>query len=149
MNAPLALTEQEEKLLYHIEVLGFNATRAGALVGIENPQLVLKKPGVQEVRDRMREAVRKKVDITKEDIINGFLKAIEQADLLGEPMTQIAGWERIAKILGFDKPKEVIVWAGDAKGVRRQIAQLPDADLVKLLEADNVIDAEFYVNPNS
>jgi hypothetical protein len=142
------LSDSEEKFLYHVEILGFTPARAAGLCGIDSPQNVLAKPRAVEMRAQLKDSLRKKTEITKEDVINGFMHAIQQADLLGEPMTQIAGWERISKMLGYDKPVEVIIWNADAKGIRRQIAQVSDAELVKMLEADNIVDGEFYVKPD-
>lgn len=148
MNAqlsPIGLTEQEEKFLYHIHVLGFTPKRAAELCEISNPYETTKKPAAMEVAERLKVALRTRVEITKEDVIAGFKKAIDQADLLGEPMSQIAGWREISKMLGFDAPKEInITLNGDVKAVRKQIAQLSDAELVKLVEADTIIDGQFY-----
>lgn len=143
MNAPISLTPDEEKLLYYVEVMGMSAKRAGELTHVE-PATLMQRPEAQLMREQLREANRKKTEITKEDIIEGYKHAIQQADLIAEPMTQIAGWREIARMLGYDKPQEVIVWHGDQRGIRRQIAQKSDEELVKLLGADDVIDGEFY-----
>lgn len=141
------LTEPEQQFLYNLEVLGLPQLRAAEIAGLPGaPTEILKRPHIIAAREQVKQATRARVDITKDDVVRGFKKAIDQADLMADPMAQIAGWREIAKILGYDGAKEVHLHLnGDVKQVRRQIAQLNDNELVQLLEADNVIDGDFYV----
>jgi phage terminase small subunit len=140
-----ALTPQEEKFLHHLEVLGVPQTRAAELSGISNPATVLQRPDVAIRRQQMRDAVRARVQITKDDVISGLKEAIDHAKLTDEPMAQIAGWREIAKMLGYDAPKQVnVTITGDVKQVRKQISTLTDAELLESLGAEDVIDADFY-----
>ena len=139
------LTEAEQQFLYNSEVLKMTQQRAAELAGVSSPGAVLKKPSVIIAREKIRQSLRARVDITKEDVLTGIQKAIFQADLLSDPMAQIAGWREISKMLGYDAPREIkITINGAVKDVRKQIAQLGDEELVELLGADDVIDAEFY-----
>lgn len=139
------LTEEEKNFVHYLEVMGLPVTRAGELAGITSPGYVAKKPAVIEAREALREIVHARVDITKEDVLEGFKDAIGQAKLLADPMSQIAGWREIGKMMGFDAPREVnIKISADVRTMRRQIQQLADEDLVEMLKADNVVDADFY-----
>ena len=142
-----SLSEEEQKFLYNLEVLGLTQQRSAELAGLTaSPTNVLKKPDVLAARETIRAATRVRVEITKEDVIVGIKKAVDQADLICDPMAQIAGWREISKMLGYDAPREInITITGDIKQTRRQIAQLNDGDLIQLLGADNVIDSDFYV----
>ncbi len=141
-----SLTQEEEKFLYNLEVLGLPQQRAADMAGVGNPSALLKKPEVANARETLRAATRARVNITKDDVIRGYLDAVQDAKLLGDPMAQIAGWREISKSLGYDAPREVkITINGTAKEVRKQVAQLTDNDLVDLLGADSVIDGDFYV----
>jgi len=141
----VGLNEAEQQLVYNIEVLGMSQARAAELAGVASFQSVLKRPDVIDAREKLRAAVRQRADITKDDVIAGIKKAVDQADLLADPMAQIAGWREIAKMLGYDAPREVkITVSADISTRRRQIAQLDDEELIELLGADDVIDAEFY-----
>ncbi len=143
--ATTGLTEQEQQFLYNMEVLGLNQQRSADLAGLGSYSHVLKKPDFLAAREKIRATVRSRVDITKEDVLRGIQSAIQQADILADPMAQIVGWREISKMLGYDAPKQInIVVSGDVKNVRRQISQLNDSDLVEMLGADNVIDAAFY-----
>lgn len=139
------LSEQEQQFLYNLDVLGMTQQRAAEIAGIGTAAYVLKKPEVAAARETIRASLRARVDITKDDVLRGIQKAINQADLLADPMAQIAGWREISKMLGYDAPREIkITVSGDVKAVRKQIAQLDDTDLIQLLGADSVIDADFY-----
>lgn len=138
------LTEAEEKFVYNLEVLGMSQARAAQLAGVASPTQVLKRAEVDDARTKLRAAVRQRAEITKEDVIDGVKKAIDQADLLADPMAQIVGWREISKMLGYDAPREVrVTISADASMRRRQIAQLTDDDLVEMLGADDIIDADF------
>ena len=148
MNSAIAtgLSEQEQKLLYNCEVLKMTQQRAAELAGYPSfPAAIMKRPDMLAAREQLRNMVRVRVNITKEDVINGIQKAIEHAVLLDDPMAQIAGWRDISKMLGYDAPREInITVSGAVRDVRRQVSQLGDEELVALLGADNVVDAEFY-----
>ena len=142
--APRALTADEEKFLYNLEVLGMTQLRAAQLAGVASPQDVLRRADVVTARTKLREAVRARAAITKDDVVHGIKDAIDQAVLITDPMAQIAGWREIAKMLGYDAPREVrVTISHDLSMRRRQIAQLPDDALVEMLGADDVIDADF------
>lgn len=139
------LSETEQKLLYNVEVLGLNPTRAGELAGVSNPHAVLKRPQVLAAREKMKVALRGRVNITRDDVVNGMLEAIDQAKLIADPMAQIAGWREIAKILGYDQTRKIeININAPANRVREQLQQLSDDDLIELAGAENIIDAEFH-----
>lgn len=139
------LTPKEAQFLHNLEVLQLPVGRAAAIAGISNQSETLRKPAVMAARDEIRAAVARRVNITKEDVINGIKDAIEQAKLIDEPMTQIAGWREIAKMLGYDAPKQVnVTISGTVKEVRRQISALTDSELVESLGAGDVIDGDFY-----
>lgn len=141
----VGLSEAEQQLVYNIEVLGMSQARAAELAGVVSFQVVLKRPDVIDAREKLRTAVRQRADITKDEVIAGIKKAVDQADLLADPMAQIAGWREIAKMLGYDAPREVkVTISTDINTRRRQIAQLDDEELIEMLGADDVIDAEFY-----
>lgn len=140
-----ALSEQEQQLIYNVEVLGLSVRRAGDLVGMPDPYSVLGRREVAEARERLREEVRKRAEITKEDVVHGIKDAIDQAKTLADPTAQIMGWREIAKMLGYDAPREIkITVSSETRVLRKQIAQLDDDALVELLGAEDVIDADFY-----
>jgi hypothetical protein len=140
------LDEQEQTLLYNIEVLGLSVKRAGTVAGVSNPQGVLQRANVQAAREKIRAAVRERVQITREDVVNGIKNAIDQAVILADPMAQIAGWREIAKILGIDKTPNVNVHIqGTIEQVQKQLQGLPlDLLMKEAGQLGNVVDADFY-----
>jgi len=86
------------------------------------------------------------VKITKDDVLRGVKGAIERAQIIAEPATEIRGWEVINKMLGFDAPTQIDVHVrGTIEHVQRQVKTLSDDQLVQLVGAGNVIDGDFYV----
>lgn len=138
-----ALTAEEEKLIYNIEVLGMSQVRASELSGA--PTSVLQRPDIKIAREKLRTHVREQTKITREDVVAGLQEAVEMSRMISDPMAMIAAWRETAKILGYDKPAEVhITITGDVKELRRQVRSLPEQELLRLADQSNVIDADFY-----
>lgn len=140
------LDEQEQALLYNVEVLGLSVKRAGIVAGVEYPQQVLQRSNVMAAREKLRSALRERLQITREDVVTGIKNAIDQAVILADPMAQIAGWREIAKILGIDKTPNVNVHIqGTIEQVQKQLQGMSLDQLMK--EAGSLgttVDADFY-----
>lgn len=142
-----SLAAEEQKFLYNLEVLGMPPERAAVIAGITDTNYpnILARPDVQLAREKMRGQLRQSVQLTREDVINGYKEAIDMARIINEPMPMIAGWTAISKLLGFDKPQEVnITINGDVREVRRQIRAMPEVELLKLADENSIIDGDFY-----
>ncbi len=153
-NAPVltnnGLTEEEERLLYNVEVLRLPVSRAGEVAGVSSPHSVLKRPHVAGAREQLRNQLRVRTQITREDVVQGLKEAVEQAVILADPMAQIAGWREIAKILGYDKTPTVQVHlTGSVESMQKQLQAMPMEELLRLGGADTVIDADFYRADNN
>lgn len=147
----MSLTKEEQDLVYNIEVLGMKPSRAAGIAGVPDVSLtrVLGSPEVVVARQRLRDTIRQRANITRADIIVGIRDAIDQATVIADPMAQIRGWVEIASLTGFDRPKRVeFTLATTAEEKRREIAQMPDDELLQI-EGGDVIDADFYVLPQS
>ena len=140
------LSKDEQDLLHHVEVYGMNPHRAGQLLEIPTPHDVLKRPHVMAAREAMRRTLQVKTKITKEDVIDGIKRAIDQGYDIGDPAAQIRGWSEIGKLLNFYEPQRVNVHlTAQLKELRSGIAQMPEEELLRLVGDDaNVIDADFY-----
>lgn len=138
------LSEEEQMFLYQLEVVGLPAVRAAEIAGVSSPYALLKKPHIVAGREQYRAAVRGRTDFTRDDIIAGFKVAIDQANTLGDPMAQIAGWREIAKVKGYDKTPNInINLSGTEEQVLKQVRALSTSELVKMSGGD-VLDADFY-----
>ena len=92
----------------------------------------------------MKEQLRQSSQITREEVLAGYKEAIDRARILDEPMSMIAGWTAISKILGYDKPQEVHITVSGGSDIRKQIRSLSERELLKLVDDSGVIDGEFY-----
>lgn len=140
------LSKSEQDLLHHVEVYGMNPTRAGKLLGIDSPSDVLKRPHVMAARESMRRTVQARTAITKQDVIEGMKRAIDQGYDIGDPSAQIRGWAEIGKLLNFYEAQKVdIRLSGTIRDMRQELASTPDDELLRLVgEESNVIDGDFY-----
>ena len=111
---------------------------------MSNGYEVMQRPHVVAARERLRVALRERVEITREDVIAGLKKAIDQAEILADPTAQIAGWREIAKLLGYDKTPNVNIHIqGSLEQIRQQYRQMPLDQLMAEAGMDGVIDADF------
>jgi phage terminase small subunit len=139
------LDDQEQQLLYNVEVLRVSVKRAGEMAGVASPHALLARPHMLAAREKVRAALRERVNITREDVIAGLKSAIDQAEILADPVAQIAGWREIAKMLGYDKTPNVNIHIqGTLDQVRRQFQGMPVEDLVREAGLGGVIDGDFY-----
>jgi hypothetical protein len=137
------LTQEEVEFVYNTEVLGLPAKKAAAMAHM--PPARILAPHVMQARETVKRELRGVLQITKEDVVHGYRDAIEQAKRLDEPMTALVGWEKIAKMLGYDAPQKVeLNIKATVDVLSQQVRSLDDATLVRMLGADDVIDGEFY-----
>lgn len=141
---PLAgLTQAEAEFVWNIEILGLPARKASQLAGM--PYASMCKPHIVQARELAKRELRGSMQITKEDIVWHMTEAINRARLLGEPMTEIVGWEKVAKLLGFDAPQKIDVnITASIEALRANVRTMSDADLARVAQADGIIDADFY-----
>lgn len=136
-------------LAYHI-ALGKTQREAMALSGVRSNETlsrVLRDERVLAFVQRIRKEQMENLDITRDDVLRGFLSAIADAKTLGEPSSQIAGWREIGKFQGQYAPEEVThKISGRVEHVTRRIRDMPDDRLLDLLDraekGEDVIDIE-------
>ena len=142
---PQGLTSDEANFVYNTEVLNLPARTAARMAGMSIAKIAA--PHIIQAREVAKKALQGHMAITKEDIVHGYKEAIDMAKILAEPMTMLVGWEKVAKILGHDQPQRVDINIHASVEVQKNVIRaLSDDELVRQLGADNVIDAEFYVN---
>lgn len=82
-----------------------------------------------------------RMQVTREDVINGLLDAIRNATSAAE---QIMGWKEVGKIVGAYEPIKVEVKHSLGDYTKQQLADMPDEELARLAEeAPFAIDADF------
>lgn len=137
------LTAEEANFVYNCEVLGLPVRKAASMAGM--PPTMVSKPHLQQARELLKREVRGAVNITKEDVVHGMREAIDRARIIAEPATEIMGWEKIAKLLGYDSPQKVdINITASIEVLRAHVKTMGDAELAELIGARGVIDGDFY-----
>lgn len=143
-----ALTEEQTKFLYFLDVVGVAVARACDLSGVSpyDANKMLQDPDVAHARNVQKELTRHKTGFTREDVTEGIHDAVQQAKLLADPMSQIRGWTEIARINGLDAPKkvEIEITNVDANSPAEQLKYLSTEALAALVDEDRVIDVDFY-----
>lgn len=142
-QALAGLTQEEAEFAYNCEVLGLPVRKAAQLAGLAPGSLC--KPHVQQARELLKREVRGQMAITKEDVLFGVRDAIDRARILADPETEIKGWAQISKMLGYDAPQKVDVnVTASIEVLKQHVKSLPEAQLAKLIGAEDIIDADFY-----
>lgn len=145
-HALRALSQAEAEFAHNIEVRGMSVEVAAEQANLPvTGKKAAQDDAIAAQRAQLRDMMRARTHITKEDVIEGFRTAIDQAVLITDPMAQIAGWREIGKMLGYDAPTEVhITLSTDSNALKKQIKSMSDDKLVELLGAEDVIDGDFY-----
>jgi hypothetical protein len=100
-------------------------------------------PTITEALASERAANARLAGFSREDVMNGLKKAIDDAVILADPQAQIAGWREIAKMCGYYAPeiKQHILTSGQ-QAVRGQMETLSDDELLRLVDQRNAIPGE-------
>lgn len=113
--------------------MGMTYAEAAAYAGMSPASVgnLMKKPEVRRYMANLQEAHAKKLNVSRERVIEGILESIEHAKMVNEPGTELRGWETIAKMQGYNAPE-------------RHIHELPE-DTRKALEAMQTMrDEDLY-----
>lgn len=82
---------------------------------------------------------RRKAEISRDEVLEGFREAINDAKLAGEPATQIKGWTEIGKMCGFYAPeKKEVRLTASAAGLEEQLQGLTTEQLLELAGQDTL-----------
>ena len=102
-------------------------------------------PHILQARELTKRELRGAMAITKDDVVHGMHEATMQAKMMGDALTTLIGWEKLAKILGYDQPVKIDINVSASLEVQQKLVkEMTDEELVKMLGADNIIDGEFY-----
>lgn len=105
---------------------------------------LMRQPKIIAAIAKVREDYQKASMVNKKRVIDGFLEAIEMAKLTSEPMTMVAGWREVGKMLGFYEPtKHKIDINVKGQVVLSKLEALSDDALLRIATGDgegDVID---------
>ena len=96
---------------------------------------LLTKPDVQEAIQALQAENAARWEVTRKDVVEGFLEAVAMVRAQGEPMAMIAGYRELARMMGFNAPEahrvEVTTPAA-ASAMLAKLAAMSDTDLAAL-----------------
>lgn len=134
-----ALTSRQEKFVEHFALCG-NAAEAARLAGysaktarVIGPEN-LSKPAVKQALEARQAVFRAELSVTKEDVVNGLLRAIQMGREQQNPAVMIQGCVQLAKLLGFYEPEVVKVGISDDLGrLQAKFAAMSDQELLAIV----------------
>lgn len=131
------------KAIEAFAVHGMTIKEAAAFTGIKPATLsaMKKDPRVQGYIKNLQEANAKKLNVKREQVIQGILDAIDHAKMTNEPAVEIRGWEAIAKLQGYNAPDRVVHdLPDDVKRMMESMKDMDDHQIAKLAGQDNLIE---------
>lgn len=144
-SALLANDEITDKQKAYVENRAFgmnkqdSAVAAGYSDAAKEATRLEQLPIITEALAAERAANARLAGYTREDVINGLKRAIDDAVILADPQGQIAGWREIAKICGYYAPeiKQHVLTAGQV-AKRGELEVLSDEELLDLIGGTTV-----------
>ena len=137
------LTAEEAQFVYGVEVVGLPVRVAAKQAGLA--LTAVSKPHLQQARELLKREVRGNLNVTKEDVTFMLKEAYDMGRIIAEPMSMISAANSLSKLHGLDAPQKIDVnVTASLEVLRANVQHMPDSDLVALVGANNVIDADFY-----
>ena len=94
---------------------------------------------LREARSELSSAAQ----ITRADVIDGFMEAINIARLAADPASMIKGWSETAKVLGLYAPEvKKIEMSMNQQRLQSKFESMSDADLVDIIEGRTPLTIE-------
>jgi transposase len=133
------------KVIEAVASMGMTQAEAAAYAGVKKTTVkaLLQDPRVQGYIKDLQEAHAKRLNVKREQVIEGLLEAIEHAKMMNEPATEMRGWEAIAKMQGYNAPERRIHdLSEDAKRMVDQMRGMDDDEIAKMAGMGDVIELE-------
>jgi len=145
INAPrpqsILLTEKQVAFV-DATMLGKDVMEAASAAGYAQQSAgfhVIKAASVQQALAEARSELSSAAQITRADIIDGFMEAINVARLAADPASMIKGWSETAKVLGLYAPEvKKIEMSMGQKRLQSKFEQMSDEELYGIIEGESV-----------
>jgi hypothetical protein len=142
-NPTSALTQEEAEFVYNCEVLGLPAKKAAGMAGLAMGNIG--KPHLLQAREVLKKEMQARLKISKEDLVNIGMDAIDMARMMSDPETMIKGVAQVSKMMGFDAPQQVNVnHSASVEVLRDHVRNMTDEEIARELGSDTIIDGDFY-----
>lgn len=111
------------------------ARDAGYKGPVANADRVEKATAVQAALAAARDELSSAAQITRADVIDGFMEAINMAKLAADPASMIKGWSETAKVLGLYAPEvKKVEISGSQKRLQSKYEAMSDMELLDIIE---------------
>lgn len=136
-NTP-ELTDRQARFVANFLVTG-NGTKAAIDAGFSpvsarvTAHRLLTKAAVRAAIAARQGVDVKRLEIERQDVIQGLLEGVAQAKSQANPAAMIAGWREIGKMLGFFAPQEHHVELRGSGHDMRRLSAMSNADLEALI----------------
>ena len=133
----ILLTEQQAAFV-DAKMLGKDNIAAARAAGYARPiaqgNAVEKTVAVQRALTAARDELSSASQITRADVIDGFMEAINMAKLAADPASMIKGWSETAKVLGLYAPEvKKLEISGSQKRLQSKYESMTDAELFDII----------------
>jgi len=100
-------------------------------------------PHLEDYAKHLQSEERKKWRVSREQVTQGLMEAIQDAKMLEEPNTQINGWRELGRLHGLYAPEEKKVTLSAEKS--EQMRQIEEASVEELLDmtGHEMIEGDF------
>ena len=147
-NPNRPLTEKQKKFVSEWakgETILSASHRAGYSDGGTMAYRLAKDPAVLKIYHAEKALYAESCQITRKQVMEGLLEAIEMAKLVNEPASMISGWREVGKMCGFYEPVKRTIDVNIQGDVTvKRLERMSDADLLKLVrgEVEDVVFEE-------
>ena len=118
---------------------GYNAQMGTAL---------MKDPETQALIAHNSKEMQSQLILSRNDVLEGMLSAIDDAKLVGEAMPQIAGWREVGKIIGCYAPeKKELVIEQNVEVIQKRVREIADEELHKYTTIEGEVVTEDDMHP--
>lgn len=138
------LTTRQGLFVEHYALCG-NAAEAARLAGysVQTARVIgpenLTKPAVKAALQARRRVFQAELEVTRQDVVNGILIAIQMGREQQNPSVMISGLVQIAKMLGFYEPDRVSVQLNSAGShLKAKYEAMTDEQLLAIIEGRDV-----------
>lgn len=129
------LTDQEEIFVINVVHYGMTQRQAARNAGIHiHINHLMADPRIQRALKEQQEIIERRAQVDRGMIVRGLRDAVDQANMLGDPGAQVAGWREIAKVTDNYEPKRDLPLTGRHRQVLDRLSTLSEDDLLRLME---------------
>ncbi len=138
---PQSIVLTEKQAIFVEEVLsGTDLDKAAEHAGYkghERGQVVHKTVAVQKALRSARDELSSAAQISRADVIDGIMEAINLARLGADPATMVKGWTEIGKMLGHYAPEvKRLEITDNQKRLQSKFTAMSDAELLQVIEGE-------------